>query len=519
MNIGIYLRVSNEDDSQSDSTSILGQRNLIRNYILSNFDNCGNNSIEYIDDGYTGTNFDRPGMKKMLEDIKSGLVDCVIVKDLSRFGRNYLEVGNYIERVFPFLNVRFISINDCYDSLSHHGRTSDIDIPFKNLLYDLYSKDISRKILSSKRNKIEKGEFYSKDGFYGYKKDPFDRNKLIIDEPAAQIIKLIYEECIKGKSTGQIAEILNDNNVPTPVVHKANRGVKHNLKTALDNPFWKRKTIRTILDDERYTGKYIANKVHIRIADGKKTKKVPKEEWVILDGKIPQIVTQDHFELVQEKKVVRERTYKYSNEVPVIFKQKVKCSCCGCYLERKGDNNKKRFKCAKSYYKSTECYNGLIYENDLTDMLLELFNNHINKSLDSEAKRKIYNESKTLEKKLLLDKLVTVETAIKAGSNSDIVLYEKYKNCEMTKDEYLTKKKATELEKAENLEYKGNIELDLKKFEEKYCGENTGIETKIENLMMIEKIDREIVDLLVEEILVLSNGELEVKLTYTSCSK
>ena len=185
--IALYLRLSNDDGDKSESNSISSQRNIASNFVISNIQD-GTIVDVFIDDGFTGTNFDRPDFKRMIKSIEDGNINCVVVKDLSRFGRDYINVGNYLEKYFPLHDVRFIAINDNYDSLSSSGN-DDFIMPIKNIFNAQYSKDISKKVKSSFRSLQNEGKFVGAFTSYGYKKDPKDKHKLVIDEPAAIIVK------------------------------------------------------------------------------------------------------------------------------------------------------------------------------------------------------------------------------------------------------------------------------------------------------------------------------------------
>ena len=222
-NACIYARLSRDDGDKLESDSIINQKALIRDFISKHPEI--HVVSEKTDDGYSGVNFDRPAFQEMMEDIRSGKINCVVVKDLSRFGRNYIEAGNYIERVFPFMGVRFIAINDSYDSLDRNQSDSLI-IPFKNLINDAYCKDISVKIRSQLEIKRKKGQFIGAFAVYGYLKDPEDHNKLIPDTYASEVVRAIYKWKLEGMSQGRIAEKLNLQGVLCPMEYKMSMGIK-----------------------------------------------------------------------------------------------------------------------------------------------------------------------------------------------------------------------------------------------------------------------------------------------------
>ena len=220
-----YFRLSVEDgdvisdDAKAESDSISHQRELVTRYVRDKQLYPAVQILEFVDDGYSGTNFDRPAVKEMLSLVREGKICCIIVKDLSRFGRNYLEVGDYLEQIFPFMGVRFIAINDGYDSNDHIGTTGGIEIAFKSLLYDMYSKDLSEKMRSSLLVRRKRGEFIGPRAPFGYQ---FSENKkvLAVDEVAAQYVRRIFGLACEGYGTGKIAQILNKEKMPTPGWYK-----------------------------------------------------------------------------------------------------------------------------------------------------------------------------------------------------------------------------------------------------------------------------------------------------------
>lgn len=230
--------------------------------------------MEFCDDGFSGTNFIRPDFKRMIELAKQGEIGCIVVKDLSRFGRDYLEVGDYLEHIFPFLGIRFISVNDHYDSSNHDGKTVGMDITFRNLVYDYYSKDLSSKVKTAMRSKQEKGEFITC-FTYGYKPSPENKHKMIIDEPAAEIVREIFDAVIAGKTTSEIAANLNARGIPTPQEHK---GVRRKENT---EPQWTHPRIVYMIRNIKYTGVMTNHTRESRFIRDKNQRRVPMSEWII----------------------------------------------------------------------------------------------------------------------------------------------------------------------------------------------------------------------------------------------
>lgn len=284
-----YLRVSADDGIIGDSASIDGQRDMLTAYVKEHPELRDWELIEFSDDGYSGTNFDRPGIKKLLELVRRGKVNGIIVKDFSRFGRNYIEVGDYLEQIFPFLGVRFISVNDAFDSAKAECVAGDLNIAFKNLIHDYYAKDISGKLRAVWRLKKERGEYISPIAFFGYNKDESDKHKLLIDEKAAAIVRRVFALILAGNGTTQAARILNGEGVPTPGAYKRMNGRKCNGQKLSENNPWTATTVYHIIRDLRYTGCMVNGKRAYDTISSKKSRLLPREQWIIREGKFETI--------------------------------------------------------------------------------------------------------------------------------------------------------------------------------------------------------------------------------------
>lgn len=254
-----YLRLSRDDGDKLESDSIRSQRSLIEEFVNHHSEITWVG--EYVDDGYSGTNFERPAFKRMMEDVKNKKVNCIMVKDLSRFGRNYIETGRYLEKLFPILGVRFIAINDSYDSAQQKDDVEQILVPFKNLLNDAYCRDISIKIRSQLEVKRKNGQFIGSFASYGYEKDPEDKNHLIVDEHAAETIRLIFNLKVEGRSSRHIAARLNELGIPAPMEYKKQQGLKFdNGRAGEERGGWRPGAVDRILRNELYTGTMVQGK-------------------------------------------------------------------------------------------------------------------------------------------------------------------------------------------------------------------------------------------------------------------
>lgn len=251
-NAAAYLRTSKSTQEDPGNT-IQNQLSMIMDYI-ERHDDIELCSIK-ADNGYTGLNFDRPAYQEMMEDIKTRKINCNIVKDLSRFGRDHLKAGEYIERIFPFLGVRFIAINDHYDSLHHNQNSDGLLIPFKNLVNQMYSMDISQKTSSRLKLKREQGEFIGGNPVYGYKRSPDDRHQLVIDEPATSVVRDIFQWRLEGLSADRIALRLNQKGIPSPAGYKQKSGSAYSCHfQQKEAPVWFARSVIRILRNRVYTG-------------------------------------------------------------------------------------------------------------------------------------------------------------------------------------------------------------------------------------------------------------------------
>ena len=221
----LYIRLSREDGDREESNSIASQRELLTEFADAQTDMAAPRL--YTDDGYTGTDFDRPNFQRMIDDLRAGVVNCVIVKDLSRFGRNYVGVGEYLEHIFPLLNVRFISVSDNVDSFVDPRSVNSLIVPFKNIINDEYCRDISNKVRASLDLKRRQGKFIGSFASYGYRKDPDDHSHLLIDEPAAAVVRDIFDWFIGGTSVLGIAKKLNAMGIPNPSAYKRQQGMNY----------------------------------------------------------------------------------------------------------------------------------------------------------------------------------------------------------------------------------------------------------------------------------------------------
>ena len=316
-----YLRLSKDDIGKSDeSSSISSQRMIISSFAKHN----GLNLVkEYVDDGYSGGNFERPAFLEMIQDIENGIVNCVITKDLSRLGREMYGTGKYIEEFFLEHNVRYIAINDSYDSL-----IGDSMLGLRLGVNDLYLRDVSKKVKSSFRVKQEKGEYIGSFPCYGYMKDPNDHHKLIIDPEASEVVKLIYSLALDGDGVCAIARKLTERQIPIPIVYKKEpRGLKVTENNG--NGIWKHATLRNILTSEMYIGNMVQH-THEKISyNNKKCRKINKQEYIVVENTHEPIISKEDFDEVQVLINKRQKSPKEKDFDKYLLSGLLICGKCG----------------------------------------------------------------------------------------------------------------------------------------------------------------------------------------------
>ena len=316
--VALYIRLSKEDENQGPSQSVQNQESLLREFVeqhrLSVFDT-------YVDDGWSGTSFDRPNFQRMISDIEAQKVNMVITKDLSRLGRDYIMTGHYMERYFPEHRVRYISLLDGIDT-GVDSTANDIT-PFRAIMNDMYAKDISKKIKSVKRDKQRKGQFIGGKPIYGYKMHPTEKNKIVIDEKAAPVVQRIFSLALSGMSCRKIATTLNEEGVPTPATYA-------NLSVARPGPYsglWSSERIADMLKNETYIGNMVQGRTVKISYKSKKCLRQSPENWVVVEGTHEPIIDPGTFQkvqmLVNSRKYTRSRTYDF------LLKGLIFCHECG----------------------------------------------------------------------------------------------------------------------------------------------------------------------------------------------
>ena len=408
MTVAKYLRLSDADgnlkqDGKDESNSIGNQRNLLDTFISDKEDFIGANVVEFCDDGWSGKNLGRPAVTEMLAQVKAGKIQCIIVKDLSRFGRDYLTVGNYISKVFPFLGVRFIAVNDGIDTIDPHDIAS-LETSFKALLYDLYSRDLSQKIKSAKQFRAKRGDFMAPFAPYGYQKDPQNHSRLVTDPPAAETVRRIFRLIPEGHSAVQIAKILNSEGTPTPMLYKRAAGCsRSHWPSVREDNFWTEHAVTKILRDKRYLGTNIYGKRQRDIVGSTHSVKVDQADWVTVKGTHEGIVTQEEFDRAQT--VLREFKERDGHTVSRPLAKKIRCGVCGHVLVRSKGKEKYYYCRTHQFLDGTGCIEVHIPENELLAALLACFCTYAALVVDQEKiqvglRKAVQEEAKSIQKEM-----------------------------------------------------------------------------------------------------------------------
>jgi DNA invertase Pin-like site-specific DNA recombinase len=499
-----YLRLSREDGDKMESDSISNQRDLITEYLSKH------NELkfvgEYVDDGYTGTSFERPAFNRLMEDVKAGKVNCIIVKDLSRFGRNYIETGRYLEKIFPFLGVRFISIIDNYDSTKDDSDADRIIIPFKNLINDSYCRDISMKIRSQLDVKRKNGKFIGSFATYGYCKDPKDNNHLIVDPFAGDMVQQIFRMKLSGYNSQRIAEVLNEMGVLPPAEYKRSKGLNYDCGfKGGENPGWSVMSINRILTNEIYTGTMVqgvTSKINYKI---KQSRPVSKENWIRVENTHEALIEKSVFNEVQRLLLFDTRTAPEEAAV-YLFSGLVVCGDCGQNMVRRRTTKKGKaynyFHCS-TYKSGNGCSSHLINTEKVEQIVLEAVQSQIALLVKAEAILKqidrIPEEQSSI--KVITGQIEELDSEIERYRNLKTQVY-----VDML-DEIITKEEFKEINEkfSKKLDAAKKQKCSLLEKKHRLLANKTHLKPWLDNFKKyrnIEKLERQVVVNLIEKIVV-----------------
>ena len=510
--IAIYLRLSSEDDDlkqlgKLESNSIANQRNLLRDFISRNEEWVDADVVEFCDDGWSGKNFERPGVQKMIAQARQGHIQCIIVKDLSRFGRDHLIVDNYISRVFPFLGVRFIAVNDGIDSIRSEDVDS-MDTSFKTLIYDYYSRDLSRKVRSAKELRAKRGDFLSPFAPFGYVKDPAKSSRLMIDPPAAEIVRYIFQMAIAGKRRVEIARTLNQESVLTPMQYKRTAGCSRTIWPCVhEDNFWTALSVTKILRDERYIGTNIYGKRFRDMVGHTHTVKVSRADWITVEQTHDGIVTREEFDRAQAAMRAFEE---YDGRMRKPSQRKVFCGICGHAMARSGGADA-FYACHTSRVAfDYPCTEEPVPEADIQEVVLLGLRTQAAAAVEMERIWAERRQSKAGSPANVRKKLSALNEVLTQQVKE---LYEGFILGQTSKTEYLAGKEAI---------VKSREAVSAQIEELKVCMENADADGHLQNRFVscfrqykdVETLTKKIADDVLEKIIVYPGGRLQVVWNY-----
>ncbi len=510
---GLYLRLSKEDDvSKDESDSISSQRELLLSFIKKD------PKIDiyniYVDDGYSGTTFDRPNFQRMWEDIKNGRINCVVVKDLSRFGRNTIETSNYIEVIFPMLKVRFISLTDQIDSYLNPQSINGLLVPFKNIMNDEYARDISVKVKSAQNTYRNKGLFIGSFPSYGYIKDPNDKHKLIIDEEASAVVKQIFQMYLSGMGFLTIAKKLTNDRVKSPFEYKVQKGYNYKTPVAKNKyHIWRDTTIQRILTNQMYVGDMVQGTRSVINYRNHKIKPKSKEEWVIVRNTHEAIISREDFDKVQNMLQSNKKDYIKPFRTYVLGGL-VKCGDCGAVLETalcssKNLKNKYYFRCPTYMLsKGLICSKHTIRNDYLEATVFQIIKKYIELSVDIESILKKIKLN-TIQKECQ-NQNAKLDFEIKKLKDKMSLLYIKFKNNELSENDYIIQKESVleEIRKIENQIISLSSSIKNDKFP------HTNFINSLAKYKGMNGLTKEMANELIKEILIFNKNEVEIKLNF-----
>jgi len=520
----IYVRLSKEDGDVSnavkaESNSISNQKRLIRDFLKDKKDIVV--VSERVDDGYSGSSFERPSFQLMLEDIKKGIVDCVVVKDLSRFGREYIDSGMYIERLFPAMGVRFIAVNDNYDSLDGKEKGDEIIIPFKNLINDAYCRDISVKIRSHLEVKRKNGEFIGSFAPYGYRKDGENKNRLVIDPAAAGVVRDIFRMKLQGMSQEAIADRLNGAGVPSPMEYKNASGLNYRtgFKTN-DRALWSAVAVRRILENECYIGNLVQGRQTTPNHKVRKPFLKPEADWARVEKNHEAVIPDRDFAIVQRLLKLDTRMPPDGEGVYPLAGLAV-CAGCGAAMVRKststGGRKYQYYVCSRNR-ETKECSSHRIAAGKLEEAVLGLLKAHIAGILD--LKHTIEKVSsvpfQALDVRGVEKRIGEKEAEIARCRELHAMLYEDMKDGIVSREDYMELHEAYARRRSLAEEAVGKMRREIEDILASNTDKYRWLDYFTEH-QDIEKLTRNVAVELVQRVLVSGKDSIEVIFSFDDC--
>ena len=521
----IYVRLSREDERKIESESVENQMEFLKDYVAK--DASLLLTDVYVDRHVTGTKFDRPEFNRMITDIRSGRINCVVVKDLSRLGRNYLEAGDYIEKIFPFFGVRFIAVTDNYDSLTSDPTEDGLVVPLKNLINEAYAKDISKKICTSFENQFKQGIFFATTAAYGYKKDPDDPHMVLVDEEVKDVVIRIFTEYTGGKSLAQIARDLNIDEIPAPSVYWQQKGVIHKQKYT---NLWEGKQIRNIMKNPIYIGDVLISKTQKCYYKGITTA-VNRDDGYYVENHHEAVIDRETFNRAQEMMASRRKEYfstrdKYDgiqNKKESLLRGILYCGHCGNKMNIyrrtvklvNGVGHYSTYVCRRSANYGPNDPPKNVKASELEGMVLELIKQHIAVYLDAKDRlKKLNRKSRAVGKRTELEKkLSDLEDRKEKVDGFIRNLYEDFTDGVFSEDEYL-EMKAGYVSEMDALDTSmAEVRNAIATYSASYGGNEDMAET-FSKYIGVDELNRDVVTAFIRKITCYSKTQFEVEYTF-----
>lgn len=501
--ICMYIRLSSEDDDirynemKDESNSITAQRRMLYDYINSKVEFRDCTVLERCDDGFSGTHFDnRPQFVDMIEMAKRGEIDCIIVKDFSRFGRDYIELGDYMEQFFPVMGIRFISVNDCYDSdMLENGKIGGLDISFRNLIYDYYARETSKKEKLAWKKSAERGNYRASVTLYGYKKSKDNNFKLEIDPEAAEVVREIFSMKLSGMSTTEIAVNLNTREILPPTEYKYQAGDRRAINVNKRKCYWEAGVVGLILQNEKYVGDMVLLKTEVNRVTGKQIKRA-KEDWVTVENTHEAIISREVFEAVAKsfKRIKRN----FGNSINVFY-----CSGCGRKMNKcRGAILKCRI---NSVTEENKCVKTTISVKKAERAILEDIKQKYRIFIDM---RQEMEDAVSGSMKSLDDRISSVEKTLEYIESAWKNIYSDYADRKISKEEYLLQSKEHKQKKQSLSEELDKLKMEKKRKETDASADM--VELLLQKFSDSEELTDEIKSVMVEKVLVYGNNALEI---------
>lgn len=514
--LGQYIRLSKEDinrgKNKDDSNSVTNQKALLDDYYQQHIDEFESDEPPYVDDGYTGTDTNRDSFQRLLSDIYAKKVNCVIVKDLSRLSRNYTDAGSLIENLFVQMNVRFISLAEGIDSYLNPDSISNLIVPITNVINDNFCYQTSKKIRQVFDMKRRNGEFIGGFAAYGYMKNPKDKNALIVDEEAAEVVKNIYEWFLDGISKNAIVRNLNDRGILCPSEYKKSKGLNYQNPSGSERPLWSAKTVSDILKNRLYIGDMVQGRQRVKSYKIHTQKQVPESEWYIVENTHEPIIERPVFEKVQELRKRDTRTAPQKKKL-YLFSGFLRCADCGKAMSRSQVKGTVYYFCRTYKDQSkTACTKHSVKHNQLEAAVLYAIQQQVYLAVHY-ANTLEYISTVPLQK----SQSIRIEALIEAKEKerSKIMrykqsIYQDWKDGEITHSDYRHMSEDYEWQIAALGEILKNLHIEREELQNGITAESPFLVVfkKFEN---IEKLTREVLVELVDHIKVHENGNISVK--------